>query len=127
MMILATSSIWVLPILLFIVAYIVYFATYHWVFSPLARIPSAHRTSALTSLWILSKRYKGCIEEIAAVNAAHELHGPVVRLAPREISVRSWEVGLSHMLGARLEKPDWYSVFTNYRLVLQFKSSLLLC
>ena len=112
--------------LAFIVFFIILFALcvacralYYGYFSSLARIPCAHRTSALTSLWILWKRHKGSAEEVAAVAAAHELYGPVVRLGPREISVRSWDVEFRRILGSKLEKPSWYSAFTNYGLVLQ--------
>ena len=104
---------------LFIILLALCVAVYYGYLSPLARIPCAHRTSALTSLWILWKRHRGSAEELAAVAAAHELYGPVVRLGPREISVRSWDVRFRRILGSRLEKPSWYSAFANYRLVLQ--------
>jgi hypothetical protein len=95
--------------------YIVFCAAYYGYYSPLARIPSAHPTSAFSSLWILWTRYRGSVEEISAVTAAHDRHGPVVRLGPREISLRS---NPRRMLGSRVEKPDWYSAFTNFRRVL---------
>ncbi|KAF2023588.1 cytochrome P450 [Setomelanomma holmii] len=85
------------------------------IFHPLARIPCAHPASLFSTLWILWKRYQGVEQEIAAVSAAHLRHGPVVRLGPREISVGSLALATRLAQVAKLEKPNWYLPFTNFR------------
>ena len=83
--------------------------------SPLSSIPNAHPTSAYCSFWILWHRYKG--NEIEVVAAAHLLHGPVVRLAPSEISINSADESLHRFHNVKVEKSPWYSFFSNYRYV----------
>jgi hypothetical protein len=88
---------------------------------PLAQKPHAH-PCYLGALWILRKRYQGSEHEIAAVSAAHHRCGPIVRLGPRSVS----QVSVRRTLGAKLEKPSWYSPFSNCRSVSVHLPNLLL-
>ncbi len=79
--------------------------------SPLAKIPSAHPTAALSSFWIEYHRRIG--REIRCIYDAHRRHGPVVRLGPKELSVASLD-GLRKIYVGGLEKHNWYKEFMNY-------------
>lgn len=79
--------------------------------SPLSKVPKAHWSSSISSIWILWKRYVGAENE--SIHAAHEKHGPIVRLGPNDINVNCVDGGIK-TLGA-FEKPDWYpNAFFNY-------------
>ncbi|KAI9678808.1 MAG: hypothetical protein M1817_005867 [Caeruleum heppii] len=80
--------------------------------SPLSKIPNAHPTSAISSLWITWVRYRH--RQNRAVHAAHEAHGPVVRLGPNEVSINCVDRGLRTVYTGGFEKPDWYSFFENH-------------
>lgn len=81
-------------------------------------IPAAHPLAPYTPLWITYIRWRG--REIATIHAAHARLGPVVRLAPMEVSVNCVEGGLKEVYaGGRYGKSEWYSFFSNYRYVLQ--------
>jgi hypothetical protein len=79
--------------------------------SPLSRIPNAHWTSPFSPLWILWTRYH-CYEN-RSVHAAHLRHGPVIRLAPNELSINDIN-GLRTVYAGGFEKGEWYSIFDNY-------------
>ena len=82
--------------------------------SPLAKIPNAHFTSSLSSLWILWKRYTN--QESRAIHAAHVKHGDIVRLGPNEVSVSSVDEGVRTVYGGGYEKWSWYpNQFDNFR------------
>jgi unspecific monooxygenase len=77
---------------------------------PLNAIPSAHPTAFFSSIWLLSIRYRK--RENRTVWEAHKRLGPVVRLAPEEVSVCTLE-GLKTIYGD-WEKNAWYEAFINY-------------
>lgn len=80
--------------------------------SPLSKIPSAHFSCALSPLWILWQRFKE--EETHVIYAAHQKHGPIVRLGPSEVSVNCVDGGLRTVYAGNFEKPVWYKAFSNY-------------
>ncbi|KAL2848030.1 cytochrome P450 [Aspergillus pseudodeflectus] len=80
--------------------------------SPLAKIPNAHFTSSLSSRWIQSIRQAG--NEVLTIHALHRQHGPVVRLAPNELSVNSLH-GLRIIYTGAFEKhPLYRELFLNF-------------
>lgn len=84
-------------------------------FAPLSSVPPAHPLAAFTPLWILWIRYIG--RENRIIQAAHAAYGPVVRLAPSEISVNFVEGGVRTVYGAGFGKHEWYLIFRNYGCV----------
>ena len=85
-------------------------------FSPLAKIPTAHFSSSFSPLWILWKRYTS--QENRSIHAAHLKHGKIVRLGPNEVSVASVDDGIRIIYGGGFEKSEWYSnQFDNYGYV----------
>ena len=93
---------------------VIYKYILHPVFlSPLSKIPNAHPTSALSPLWILLSRFKQ--RENSTVHAAHVKYGPVVRLAPNEISINCVDGGTRTVYGGGFERHEWYThLFSNY-------------
>ena len=77
---------------------------------PLNAIPNAHPTVPFSSIWLLSIRYRK--RENRTVWDAHKRLGPVVRLAPEEVSVCTLD-GLKTIYGD-WEKNAWYEAFINY-------------
>ncbi len=82
--------------------------------SPLSKIPNAHPTSAISSVWILWMRYTNRIN--SAVHAAHQKHGPVVLLAPDEISVNCVDGGIRTVYGGFEKTEMYFRIFGNYGL-----------
>ncbi|KAL9593425.1 MAG: hypothetical protein Q9179_005887 [Wetmoreana sp. 5 TL-2023] len=83
------------------------------IFSPLARIPSPNFLSTISPIWINRKRQAS--KETRTIFALHQKYGPVIRLAPNEISVNSLE-GLRTIYYGGFDKHHWYSdIFVNYR------------
>lgn len=81
--------------------------------SPLSRIPNAHPTSPLTSLWITRKRLAGIQNK--TLLSLHQRHGSVVRLGPKELSVNSLS-GLRTIYTGDFPKHAWYrSTFELFR------------
>jgi hypothetical protein len=80
-------------------------------FSPLARIPTAHWSSSVSSYWILRARKYG--KENRSLFDAHLRHGPVVRVAPNTLSVDGVDAMRAIYQGG-YDKPDWYKTFDNY-------------
>jgi hypothetical protein len=81
--------------------------------SPLSKIPHAHWSSGISSFWILWIRYSS--KEISTIHEAHKKHGPVIRLAPNEISVNCVKGGIQTVYAGGFEKHEWYSnLFDNY-------------
>ena len=94
------------PILLIMHLVHRYLGTLH----PLNAIPNAHPTAPFSSLWLLSIRYRK--RENRTVWESHRRLGPVVRLAPDEVSVCTLQ-GLRTIYGD-WEKNAWYEAFINY-------------
>ena len=87
--------------------------------SPLSKIPNAHWSAPISRLWILHKRSGE--NETPVVHAAHQKLGPIIRLAPNEISVNSVEGGIRTIYSGGYEKGDWYlNVFSNYGIKPMF-------
>lgn len=80
--------------------------------SPLSKIPNAHFTSPISSRWIKAIRQAG--NEVLTIHALHRRHGPVIRLAPDELSVNSLH-GLRVVYTGAFEKhPLYRDLFLNF-------------
>lgn len=98
-----------LLLLLLLYRYIIYPAF----LSPLSKIPNAHFTAPILPLWIrfTKRRNRTGVRTLLAL---HERHGPVVRLAPNEISVNSADALRTVYIGG-FEKHTFYlDAFVNY-------------
>lgn len=98
-----------LLLLLLLYRYIIYPAF----LSPLSKIPNAHFTAPVLPLWIrfIKRRNRTGVRTLLAL---HEKHGPVVRLAPNEISVNSADALRTVYIGG-FEKHTFYlDAFVNY-------------
>lgn len=95
------------------------FIVYPTFLSPLSKIPNIHWSSPISRIWILLQR--GQHRETPIIHAAHERLGPIVRLAPNEISVNSVDGGIRTIYSGGWEKGDWYlNVFNNYGIMPMF-------
>lgn len=102
------------PILAFIGAVVLAlykFVIYPTFISPLSKIPNAHWSAPISPFWILWTRFK--LFENRKLHAAHLRLGPVVRVAPNELSVND-VAGLRTVYAGGMEKGQWYSIFDNY-------------
>jgi hypothetical protein len=88
-----------------------YYVVYPAIISPLSKIPSGHPTASFLPIWIWWKRRKGY--ESRSIFTAHQRHGPVVRLAPNEVSVASLD-GLRKIYIGGFERTEWFLQFRNY-------------
>ena len=80
--------------------------------SPLAKLPLAHPLCAISATWLWCQSARG--RELRSLYTAHKRHGPIVRLAPSEVSVVSQE-GLRQVYVRGLDKDVWYQqAFYNY-------------
>lgn len=75
--VLAFSALFLLSIYRFII--------YPIFLSPLAKVPNAHWSSPFLPLWILWTRFYS--KENRTLHAAHLKYGPVIRVAPNELSI----------------------------------------
>ncbi|WPG97735.1 Hypothetical protein R9X50_00051600 [Acrodontium crateriforme] len=102
-------------------------AVYHFIIeptfiSPLSKIPAAHWSAPLSRAWILYERLQR--RETHTIHEAHQRLGPMVRIAPNEVSVNSVDGGLKSVYVGGFEKGNWYSnVFTNYGIEPMFAMS----
>ena len=95
------------------------FIIYPTFLSPLSKIPNAHWSSPVSRLWILIHR--GQHKETPLIHSAHEKLGPIIRLAPNEVSVNSVDGGIRTIYSGGWEKGDWYlNVFNNYGVMPMF-------
>ncbi|EMD93267.1 hypothetical protein COCC4DRAFT_59105 [Bipolaris maydis ATCC 48331] len=89
-----------------------------YVRNPLRKIPAAHPTAHVSSLWIAWVRWRNI--ENATLKEAHARLGPIVCLGPEEISINCVKGGVRDVYGGGFEKVNakngynWYSFFTNY-------------
>src|SRR6266487_2519945 len=74
--------------------------------SPLSKIPNAHVTAAISPAWILWNRFR--MRGNRTIHEAHKRYGPIVRLAPAEISINCVDGGIRTVYGGGFEKHDWY-------------------
>lgn len=87
--------------------------------SPLSKIPRAHWSAPFSSLWILYHRSRE--EETPTVHAAHQRLGPIILLAPNDISINSVDGGIRTVYAGGHPKGDWYlNVFSNYGVMPMF-------
>lgn len=83
-----------------------HFVIYPAFISPLSKVPNAHFTSSFSPLWMWWQR-RGGRQAARAIHAAHQRHGPVVRLAPNELHVASVET-LRQVFVGDFPKDKWY-------------------
>lgn len=103
---------WVGPAVAVLFVFLTYrLIVYPSLFSPLARIPSAHWSAPISRVWILWVRFVQ--RENRTLHSAHRRLGPVVRVSPNELSVSDVDSVRTIYQGG-FEKPVWYSVFDNY-------------
>ncbi|KAL2262862.1 hypothetical protein VTK26DRAFT_9188 [Humicola hyalothermophila] len=88
-------------------------------FSPLSRIPNAHWSAPISRLWILNIRFTR--RENKTLLDAHRRLGPVIRVAPNELSISSLD-SIRAVYQGGFEKPAWYSVFDNYGVPCMFSA-----
>jgi hypothetical protein len=100
------------------IAILLSYLLYHLVlcpapFSPLSKLPPVHHTSSFLPTWIWWQRRHG--RESRAIHAAHQRRGPIMRLAPNEISIASLG-GLGKIYGRRRDfsRTNWFLSFRNY-------------
>lgn len=74
--------------------------------SPLASVPNAHWTAPLSSAWITWRRFKATNNR--TIHVAHKRLGPIVRVAPNEISINCVDGGIKTVYGGGFEKHEWY-------------------
>jgi hypothetical protein len=92
------------------------YSIYHYIIypiflSPLSKLPAAHISSYLLPSWIWHKRRIGY--ESRSIFAVHQQKGPIVLLAPGEVSVASLN-GLRQIYTGGFERTDWFLDFMNY-------------
>lgn len=81
--------------------------------SPLSKIPAAHPTSHISPLWIYYIRWANI--ENRTLYELHKKKGPILRLAPNELSVNCYEGGLKTIYTGGFEKTAFYARrFHNY-------------
>ncbi|RYO99622.1 hypothetical protein DL764_006763 [Monosporascus ibericus] len=81
--------------------------------SPLRRIPGP--AVSLFSSWLL-KYHEFCANPTRYIHRLHLEYGPVVRIAPNEVSFASWE-GIREIYGSGgsgYDKTEFYNLFTVY-------------
>jgi hypothetical protein len=94
-------------------SFIYRFVIYPVFISPLSKLPNAHPTSAILPTWLWYQvRSKN---ESRSILKAHRQYGPIVRLAPREVSVASMDGLRKIYSGRRFVRTPWMVLpFVNY-------------
>ncbi|KAI1866883.1 uncharacterized protein JN550_007430 [Neoarthrinium moseri] len=100
-------------------------AVYRYILHPaalssLSKIPSAHWSCSVSPIWILWVRFQN--RENRTLHEAHRRHGPVVRVAPNEVSVNNMDAVKTVYVQGAFDKHEWYSVFHNYGVPNTFSS-----
>ena len=108
----------VTALLLGLVGLAVYkFLVYPAFLSPLSKIPNAHPTAPFSEAWILWIRYNN--RNNRTTLAAHQKYGPIVRMAPNELSINVVDEGIRTVYAGGFEKHDWYPrLFPSYGWVI---------
>ncbi|KAF2622216.1 cytochrome P450 [Macroventuria anomochaeta] len=89
-----------------LVAYWLIWLVYSRTFHPLAKVPGPVWAS-LSRTWLMYRMFRGDYQ-LAQV-ALHEKYGPLIRIAPNELSYSKPDgVSLIYRLSRPLEKTDWY-------------------
>lgn len=95
-----------------LVAYVAYkLVIYPLFISPLRKLPVAHWSCHVSSIWILRARKHG--HENASLQAAHRRLGDAVRIAPDTVSVDGVDAMRTIYQGG-FPKAQWYRIFDNY-------------
>ena len=81
-------------------------------FSSLARVPNAHPLAPFSKLWLLWLRYSG--QEHHTRYLLHTRLGPVIRLAPQELSVNCIDDGVWTIYNGNFDKSPWFAGFVFY-------------
>ncbi|KAF2751285.1 cytochrome P450 [Sporormia fimetaria CBS 119925] len=106
---LAKAAVIALPLGLLYVFYT--YIVYPLFLSPLRNIPTAHWSCAVSSIWIDYQR-RGFAQAVELLRAAHERHGPIIRLSPYEVSVSSMEAAKKvYIERGGYPKPKWWAAF----------------
>jgi cytochrome P450 len=81
--------------------------------SPLSKLPAAHHSAHLSSLWILYHRLWQ--QDTPLVHDAHVRLGPIIRIAPNEVAINGVDAGIKTIYSGGFEKGSWYQIgFANY-------------
>ncbi|VUC34757.1 unnamed protein product [Clonostachys rosea] len=81
--------------------------------SPLSKVPAVHWSCHLCPAWLWWARLYGW--ENRKTYEAHQTHGPVVRIAPNQLSVNSYDDGLKKIYLGNYPKSSFYPIgFSNY-------------
>ncbi|KAI5205752.1 cytochrome P450 family protein [Aureobasidium subglaciale] len=89
------------------------YVVYQRVFAPLAGVPGPFWAS-LGKGWLIVRAKKGDLHR--ELIRLHELHGPLVRVAPKEVSVADLDgIKMIYGAGSHFHKSDWYSVLKGHR------------
>ncbi|OOG00887.1 hypothetical protein ASPCADRAFT_159267 [Aspergillus carbonarius ITEM 5010] len=99
-------SVLILPASLLLLILLYKYLLHPYFLSPLSSIPNAHPTSPITSKWITTQRTN--TQEVHAIYTAHRQSGPIIRLAPNELSINSL-AGLRTIYTGAFEKHSFYS------------------
>jgi hypothetical protein len=83
--------------------------------STLSQITNAHLSTPYSRYWLIWLKRRG--HEHRTRHKAHERLGPIIRLAPNEISVNCIENGVQIIYGGAFKKAAWYLNFLNYGYV----------
>ncbi|KAI1078899.1 cytochrome P450 3A12 [Whalleya microplaca] len=105
--------------IILIIACLCQYVIYPVALSPLSKIPTAHWSCSFSPAWILWARFKG--RENRTLHAAHQRHGPIVRVGPNELSVNNIQAVKTIYQGG-FDKHQWYSIFDNYGVPCMFSS-----
>ncbi|KAI0888201.1 cytochrome P450 [Annulohypoxylon maeteangense] len=119
MAILTISDVYTPTIITIIAGFIYKYIFYPSIISPLSKIPKAHWSCSISPAWILWARFQS--RENRTLHAAHQHHGPIVRVGPNELSVNSIE-GVKTIYQGGFDKHEWYSVFNNYGVPCAFSA-----
>lgn len=95
--------------------------------NPLSAAKNVHWSAPYTGFWIWWQHFNDRSAE--AVHQAHVRHGPVVRLAPAELSVCEIKGGLDVIYSFKdaLPKSDWYEVANSTYTIRDKGRGLALC
>ncbi|KAK2031483.1 cytochrome P450 family protein [Colletotrichum zoysiae] len=103
-----------------VAAWLLYHFVIHPLFlSPLSKIPVPHWSCHISPLWILYTRKTNC--QNGTLHQAHRRLGPVLRIAPNELSLDGYDA-LKTVYQGGFEKDEWYSIFDNYGVPCMFST-----
>ena len=90
------------------------FTIYNLYLHPLAKVPGPF-WAKLNRVWIAKQSYGGQYHR--TLIALHKRHGPLVRIAPNEVSVADpTAIKTIYGAGTKFNKSDWYSVWQGHRV-----------